>query len=240
MFIMPVGLTWDPDTDTFYYQEKNCDTFVQMDPDGNTLRVFPNPSPPTSFTVYDGGLALHLGRRTLFFTSADPGDLSVTKALEMTLDGALTGLEVPILSGPSVSDAVHGLVFAGGDLVGVGPLVEGPALLRLMVFSEESSAADFRRGDSNGDGKLNITDPIQVLAHLFQGGTRPACFDAADADDNGALEITDAVRVLGFLFLGGGTIPAPGPDACGPDPNPDKEGADFGCAYLPGACPQPE
>jgi len=108
----------------------------------------------------------------------------------------------------------------------------------MMVFPEEGSAADFRRGDANGDAKVNITDPIQVLGYLFLGGTRPACFDAADADDNGALELTDAVRVLGYLFLGSGTIPAPGPDACGADPTPDKAGADFGCGYPPGSCPE--
>ncbi|HZN60265.1 MAG TPA: hypothetical protein VFD71_19490, partial [Planctomycetota bacterium] len=62
-------------------------------------------------------------------------------------------------------------------------------------------------------------------SYLFLGGTVPVCPDAVDADDNGRLEITDPIRILGYLFLGGTQPPAPGPNACGPDPTPDALGA---------------
>ena len=237
MFVRPLGLLWDPQTDTFYYQERNSDSFVQMDLDGTTLRVFPNPAPPLSFQVEDSALALQPLRRTLFFASADPGEPNATKAVEMRLDGTLTGLEVPLPSGPSIGNAVAGFTFTGGDLTCVGTMEEGTVFLRLKVFADEGAAGRFRRGDSNGDGSLNITDPISLLGFLFLGGERPPCFDAADADDSGALEITDPIRILNHLFLGGEPLPAPGSDVCGGDPTEDIPGNDFGCAYPLDACP---
>jgi hypothetical protein len=71
---------------------------------------------------------------------------------------------------------------------------------------------EFVRGDSNGDGEVDISDAVATLLHLFRG--RPqACADAADANDDGALDVTDAVFTLDYLFRGG-TAPAfPGPEA---------------------------
>jgi hypothetical protein len=85
---------------------------------------------------------------------------------------------------------------------------------------------DFRRGDANADGTVDIADPIAVLRALFLGRGRIACADAADSNDDGILDITDASSTLDFLFRGGPGIPDPGPRTCGPDPTPD----DLGCA----------
>ncbi len=89
----------------------------------------------------------------------------------------------------------------------------------------------FHRGDSDDNGKLELTDAIRILGFLFLGGAVPPCMDAADADDNGKLELTDAVRILGFLFLGGAAPAPPGPpsEACAADPTPGDAGEDLGC-----------
>jgi hypothetical protein len=79
----------------------------------------------------------------------------------------------------------------------------------------------FRRGDSDTNGAVNITDAVRILNVLFLGIGTIVCDDAADSDDNGAVNITDAVRILNVLFLGIGTIPSPGADACGSDPTDD-------------------
>jgi hypothetical protein len=76
----------------------------------------------------------------------------------------------------------------------------------------------FKRGDSNADGTLNITDGIYVLNYLFLGGPTPTCLEAANANDDAQINITDGIYILNFLFLGGPGPAAPGPDACGPDP----------------------
>ncbi|MBI4607255.1 MAG: hypothetical protein HY721_35265, partial [Planctomycetes bacterium] len=60
------------------------------------------------------------------------------------------------------------------------------------------------------------------LGYLFLGRDAPGCLDAADADDSGVLELTDAVFLFSHLFLGGPAPPAPGAEACGPDPTAEE------------------
>ena len=94
---------------------------------------------------------------------------------------------------------------------------------------EGGGEGQFRRGDANADGILNITDGVFVLNYLFLGGTAPTCQDSADANDDSQLNITDGVFILNYLFLGGTTPPSPGPENCGPDPSPDPLPA---CIYT--------
>jgi hypothetical protein len=85
----------------------------------------------------------------------------------------------------------------------------------------------FRRGDSDADGALQLTDAVFTLNHLFRAGPGPTCADAADADDNGAIEITDAILTLSHLFLGGPALAEPF-GSCGSDSTPDE----LGCAVF--------
>jgi hypothetical protein len=79
----------------------------------------------------------------------------------------------------------------------------------------------FVRGDSSGDGTVNLTDAQRTLNYLFLHGPRPHCFDAADANDDGTINITDPIFALGHLFLGTArTLPPPYPGV-GPDPTAD-------------------
>ncbi len=78
---------------------------------------------------------------------------------------------------------------------------------------------DFIRGDTNGDGFFDISDPIHTLGFLFQGS--PAdCLDRHDSNDDGQVDISDPISSLAGLFLGGGLPRPPFPD-WGPDPTPD-------------------
>ena len=88
-----------------------------------------------------------------------------------------------------------------------------------------AAANDFVRGDSNGDGEVNISDAQYSLRWLFLAGREPGCLAAADTNDDESVDISDPIRVLEYLFLGGPRpappFPAPGPDptpglACGP------------------------
>ena len=97
-----------------------------------------------------------------------------------------------------------------------------------ISITVESGPEWFRRGDANDDGRVDISDSIFVLNHLFLGGETPPCRDAADADDNGALELTDGVFINSFLFLGGNAPPAPGVAVCAEDPTEDA----LGCRPL--------
>ncbi|MBI4603058.1 MAG: hypothetical protein HY721_13960 [Planctomycetes bacterium] len=107
--------------------------------------------------------------------------------------------------------------------------IAGPRAWVLLKFERGVKIeSPFRRGDEDGNGKVDISDAVYGLNWLFTGGSQPACLDAADADDNGHVELTDAIRVLGYLFLGSAEPPAPGPKVCGEDPTPDDLPA---CAY---------
>lgn len=79
----------------------------------------------------------------------------------------------------------------------------------------------FRRGDTNSDGILDVSDPLVTLGALFAGVGRITCLDAADFNDDGRVDITDGVSSLAYQFQGLGALPAPGASTCGPDPTPD-------------------
>jgi hypothetical protein len=93
------------------------------------------------------------------------------------------------------------------------------------------AAADFLRGDSSLDGKVDLTDAIVTLRFLLLGGSL-VCDDAADASDDGTLNLEDAIDVLNALFRGG-ILPSPGAFVPGADPTCDR----LGCALAPSATP---
>jgi len=118
------------------------------------------------------------------------------------------------------------------DLIGHCRLADGDGdgLYHLDLGALEKAgpcaadARDFVRGDCQGDGTVDLTDPVASFLFLFVGGFTATCSDACDADDNGKIEITDGISLLSYLFLGGQPPPAPFPlpakdttaDALGP------------------------
>jgi hypothetical protein len=83
----------------------------------------------------------------------------------------------------------------------------------------------FVRGDVNRDGRLSVTDAVEILRFLyFYESHELYCTDAADTDDNGRVEITDASRLMRFLFSEGPPplppFPGPGTDSLTPDDLP--------------------
>ena len=85
--------------------------------------------------------------------------------------------------------------------------------------------AEFRRGDSNADGTVDISDAIFTLGWLYLGSQVPSCLEAADTNGDGQHDLSDAVRLILFLFQGEVEPPWPGPSACAV-----PEQAFFGCA----------
>lgn len=83
-----------------------------------------------------------------------------------------------------------------------------------------ASFQPFLRGDADGDGVVDITDPIVTLGYLFLGAGALPCDDAADANDDGKIDVSDPVSTLNFLFLGAGPLPEPSAEK-GQDPTSD-------------------
>ncbi|MFN0057936.1 MAG: hypothetical protein ACKVX7_05700 [Planctomycetota bacterium] len=92
---------------------------------------------------------------------------------------------------------------------------------------------EFKRGECNNDGGIDIADAIFTLSLLFTAGTGPAaCADACDANNDGTVNIADAIALLSSLFGAPSVpLPAPYPD-CGVDPGTDA----LDCAAY-GSCP---
>jgi hypothetical protein len=72
-----------------------------------------------------------------------------------------------------------------------------------------------RPGDSNQDGKLDLSDAVWLLGHLFLGtqpvlpceggaASNPGAGDLAliDVNGDGTIDLSDGVSLLSFLFLG--------------------------------------
>jgi hypothetical protein len=58
-------------------------------------------------------------------------------------------------------------------------------------------------GDCNSDGKVNITDPVFLLAYIFSGGPRPNPPCNADANGDHKISVSDAVFIVNYIFAGG-------------------------------------
>jgi hypothetical protein len=84
----------------------------------------------------------------------------------------------------------------------------------LLVFSTTPPGKAFLRGDSNGDGVVDLSDAVHGLLVLFAGLPAGDCPAARDANADSRLDVGDAVFTLDFLFRTGPPPPAPWP-ACG-------------------------
>jgi hypothetical protein len=71
---------------------------------------------------------------------------------------------------------------------------------------------DFRRGDGNGDGTVNIGDAVYLINFIFRGGPAPVPNEAGDPNCSDNVDIGDIVYLVNYVFKGG---PPPGPVDCG-------------------------
>ena len=94
-------------------------------------------------------------------------------------------------------------------------------ILGSCEFRVVAGTPDFVRGDSNNDGKVDLSDAILTLGCKFLGSACPPCRDASDSNDDGKDDVSDPIFTLNFLFIGGAQPPDPGPRVCGPDPTRD-------------------
>lgn len=126
---------------------------------------------------------------------------------------------------------------ACGDLNGDGKadlIVSGDIGDRIQVHLNATPDPEFKRGDADRNGSVELVDAITVLDALFGIEDEAIdCEDALDANDDGRLGIQDAVVILLYLYTeSGSSPPEPGPNACGADPSADE----LRCAVVSEAC----
>ena len=96
-----------------------------------------------------------------------------------------------------------------------------------MNFSAEKIR--FRRGDANGDGRINVSDAISILSALIENAD-DSCLASRDVNADRKIELTDAIHLLAYLFQSGAAPEEPY-GTCGPGP---ADG--LGCLIEPQAC----
>jgi len=182
--------------------------------------------------------------------SMDPGVGPVEGGTQVTIHGLnfedLDDLQVDVrLAGTPMINAI--LVNSTTITGETPPGAAGPADLTITTpfgqailsggFTYETTEPVFLRGDSDTNGKLELTDVIKALNFQFLGNATLDCPDAADVDDDGMVTLTDAIRSLNYQFVGAaGTVPAPpGPFQCGPDVYEDELPP---CVYPVESCPE--
>ena len=93
--------------------------------------------------------------------------------------------------------------------------------------------SDFRRGDVDGNQRVDVADAVHIVRRLTGELVEPTapttCLDAYDADDDGRIAFTDAAALLRGIFARA-RLPEPSGN-CGVDPSPDN------LACLSRACP---
>lgn len=61
----------------------------------------------------------------------------------------------------------------------------------------------YYRGDCNGSGSINISDPTFLGNYLYSGGPQPPCMSACDANADGSVNGSDQIFLYNYLFSGG-------------------------------------
>jgi streptogramin lyase len=175
----------------------------------------PDPDPDNP----DDGYTILLGSSlTLDGSSSSDPDSSLGDSI-VRYEWSLNG-HVVLGANPTLSPAT--LTSFGMGSSGVFPLsltVEDSLGATASSFSVvrvvDALSPQFRRGNSNQDGTIDLSDVIFTINWLFLGGTTPKCLEAANSNSDSRLDIADAIYGINYLFLGG---PPPGPPfpACGP------------------------
>ena len=75
----PAGLEWNPDSQSFWFLERNSAQFVEMNVFGDMLDVFPHPAPPFQNFVFNLGMTYVSERGTLLITGSERDSRSVTR-----------------------------------------------------------------------------------------------------------------------------------------------------------------
>ena len=153
------------------------------------------------------------------------------KIIEHTTAGELAGARVDFAAvatdncdaSPTVTaEPASGSLFPVGTTTVTVTAVDSAGNTESCSFEVTvTCGARFVRGDSNGDGGIDISDPTYTLRHLFMGGPGSTCADAADANDDGEVTLSDVIYSLSYTFRGDSAPPAPFPD-CGLDGGGDE------------------
>lgn len=91
----------------------------------------------------------------------------------------------------------------------IGQNVAGFSGRVVSGFLADQGLRNYAAGDVDGNGFVNISDAVFLIAYIFGGGPAPSNLQAADADCSGMITISDAVFLITYIFSSG-----PAPEYC--------------------------
>jgi len=162
------------------------------------LTSTPHPNPVAGEVACEFIKADDGGKTHATWTNGDPSDF-----IDVYIDGAprsfigtISGGQTTVtVDGTRAADAIVLQFFklAGGRGYGSEPIVCRPAV----------AGNAFLRGNTNGDGSVDLSDAVYLLGNLFSGRPAPPCEASAFINDDAAKDISDAIYLLAHLFTGG-------------------------------------
>ncbi len=115
----------------------------------------------------------------------------------------------------------------------IAALLAGVAFVLCAALPAPCRAqADFRRGDANVDGVVDLSDAVFIIHYIYRGTPVPTCMDAADATTNNIIDLGDPLEILNYLYIGFPHLLLPGPDP-GPDLTPPPDCPQYDTAHPP-------
>jgi hypothetical protein len=66
-----------------------------------------------------------------------------------------------------------------------------------------AEGVEYRWGDADNSGRINITDAVYIIRIVFDGGPWPAVPNAGDPNADGSINISDAVWLINYIFNSG-------------------------------------
>lgn len=62
---------------------------------------------------------------------------------------------------------------------------------------------EYRWGDADNSGRINITDAVYIIRIVFDTGPWPPVMNAGDANGDGSINVSDAVWLINYIFNSG-------------------------------------
>ena len=72
-----------------------------------------------------------------------------------------------------------------------------------LSLTGELTIIGHRSGDINGDGLVNIGDPVYLIGYVFRDGPPPAYEAMGNVNGDNQVNVGDAVYMISFLFRSG-------------------------------------
>jgi hypothetical protein len=72
-----------------------------------------------------------------------------------------------------------------------------------LVYGAVAGLCGYIAGDANGDGVVDISDIVFLIAYFFDGEFAPIPMDAGDPNCDHSVDISDAVYLISYAFSGG-------------------------------------